>query len=108
MKGRIDRVLEADARRFNASQSPQGFFSLSLSYRPGARPVLVPPAAAEVLRQNHECDSCHCHYASIGAAFFLPLLWYKLGGKNLSGLLGRSRKNDTVNPSHSRIPHAKR
>jgi len=92
MKGRIDRVLEADARRFNASQSPQGFFSLSLSYRPGARPVLVPPAAAEVMRQNHECDSCHCHYASIGAAFFCPCCGTNSAEKTFRAYLDAAEK----------------
>jgi len=108
IKGRIGRALEADARRFNARQSPQAFFSLSLSYRPGARPVLVPPAAAEGMRQNHECDSCHCHYASIGAAFFCPCCGTNSAEKTFRASLDAAEKSDTVNPSHSRIPHSKR
>ena len=72
LQGAIDKALRTDTERFNRSQPRGGFISLSLSYRPGALPVLVSPAAAEAMRQNHACDECGCRYASIGAAFFCP------------------------------------
>jgi ribosomal protein L37AE/L43A len=43
-----------------------------MSYEPGARPVLMPPEAAEQMRQKFECEQCSCHYSSVGAAFFCP------------------------------------
>lgn len=68
----INQSGRTDTERFNRSQPRGGFISLSLSYRPGALPVLVSPAAAEAMRQIHACEECSCKYASIGAAFFCP------------------------------------
>ena len=69
---RLDRAMQRGARSFNASQRRTGFITLSMSYRPGHRPVLVPVQAEETMTQTYECDHCGCRYASVGAAFFCP------------------------------------
>jgi hypothetical protein len=65
-------ALREDSRRFNATQPRGGFIQLSLSYRPGPTFIVIPPDAAECLRQHCTCESCGCRYSSLGAAFFCP------------------------------------
>ena len=65
-------ALREDSRRFNAQQPRGGFIKLSLSYRPGSPIIVVPPAAADCLRQHFACEGCGCRYSSVGAAFFCP------------------------------------
>jgi hypothetical protein len=70
--GLIDDTMSRMAQAFNATQSRNDFISVKMSYEPGARPVLMPPEAAEQMRQKFECEQCSCHYSSVGAAFFCP------------------------------------
>lgn len=70
--GRINTALSSAARNFNRSQSRDGMISMSMSYRPASLPVVVPASASDLLRQTFECDVCHCHHSSLGAAFFCP------------------------------------
>src|SRR5262249_52175456 len=46
--------------------------NLCLSYRPGLPVIVIPPSAANCLRQHFICESCGCRYSSLGAAFFCP------------------------------------
>lgn len=71
--------LSADARRFNQEQRARGRrsrglfdVSMSLEYKPGRKPVIIPAKAAEELRQRFACEECGCRYASLGASFFCP------------------------------------
>ena len=68
----VHGALSEDSRRFNAIQPRGGFIQLSLSYRPGDTVIVIPPNAAECLRQHSACESCGCRYSSLGAAFFCP------------------------------------
>ncbi|MCK4873257.1 MAG: hypothetical protein KAS72_11070 [Phycisphaerales bacterium] len=73
----LDESLGSDARKFNRQQRLQprdglSNFSMSMSYRPDRRPVPVPPAAAEALRQEFNCERCECRWSSLGASFFCP------------------------------------
>ena len=45
---------------------------MSMSVEPSRVPILIPPQAAEEMRQDFTCESCGCRYSSIGAAFFCP------------------------------------
>jgi hypothetical protein len=49
-----------------------GLITMTWSYKPGARPLVVPAAAAPIMTQQSECEVCACRYASVGAAFFCP------------------------------------
>ena len=50
--GTINRAILTGTERFNSSQPRGGFISLSLSYRPGAVPIVVSPDAAEAMRKT--------------------------------------------------------
>lgn len=68
----VNTAMREDARHFNARQPRGGLISMSMSVRPGARPILMPPQAAEAMRQAFDCETCGCRYSSLGAAFFCP------------------------------------
>ncbi len=65
-------ALLEDSQQFNAMQPRGGFIQISLSYRPSSPVIVIPPTAAERLRQHSACESCGCRYSSLGAAFFCP------------------------------------
>jgi uncharacterized Zn finger protein (UPF0148 family) len=67
----IGQALSQDANDFNRRQRP-GFINISMSYKPGTPPLVVPISAAEELRQKFTCEQCGCRYSSLGAAFFCP------------------------------------
>lgn len=46
--------------------------SMSLDYRPGPIPAVVPAMVTDALRQEFTCETCGCRYASLGASFFCP------------------------------------
>jgi len=72
----VNRELGAafanDAKRFNRAQRPGSFIKMTMSYRPGPSPILIPAEASELLTQRSTCEECGCRYSSIGAAFFCP------------------------------------
>ncbi len=72
LQGVIGRALSHDARKFNSRQPRAGLITMSMSYRPGPKPILLPPDAAQVMRQQFTCEACGCRYSSVGAAFFCP------------------------------------
>lgn len=69
---RLGEALQKEIETFNRSQPRGGFIQISLSYKPGAPPVILPLEAANAMRQKFTCEECGCQYASIGAAFFCP------------------------------------
>lgn len=68
----VGNALRDDARGFNQRQPHGGLITMSMSYRPGPSPILVPPEAAAIMTQRAACESCGCRYSSVGAAFFCP------------------------------------
>jgi uncharacterized Zn finger protein (UPF0148 family) len=72
LKKVINTSMRADARAFNARQPRGGLISMSMSVAPSHAPILIPPQAGEVMRQEFACESCKCRYSSVGAAFFCP------------------------------------
>jgi hypothetical protein len=68
----VQGALAEDSQRFNAAQPRGGFIQLSMSYRPSPPVIVISPNAADCLRQHFTCESCGCHYSSLGAAFFCP------------------------------------
>jgi uncharacterized Zn finger protein (UPF0148 family) len=69
---RLGKAISTNTRRFNRSQPRDNFIKLSMSYRPGLLPVVIPAAANEILRQQYTCEKCASRYSSLGAAFFCP------------------------------------
>jgi uncharacterized Zn finger protein (UPF0148 family) len=68
----VNNAMQQDARDFNSRQPRGGLISMSMSVRPGATSILIPPQAAEAMRQAFVCEACGCRYSSLGAAFFCP------------------------------------
>jgi len=57
---------------FNRSQWSDGFITMRMSYKPTSLPLVLPPDASDVMRQQSTCEACGMRYASVGAAFFCP------------------------------------
>lgn len=72
LKNVVNRAMKEDARSFNARQPRGGLISMSMSVKPGSPTLLIPPKAADEMRQRFTCESCGCRYSSVGAAFFCP------------------------------------
>lgn len=71
IQGVVDNALRRDAEAFN--RQPQGgFIRMSMNYKPGSTPFIIPLSVAELMEQKFVCEACGCRYASIGAAFFCP------------------------------------
>lgn len=72
LKRVVNQAMTRDARAFNARQPRGGLIRMSMSVKPGHVPILIPPQAAEAMRQEFVCEPCGCRYSSLGAAFFCP------------------------------------
>jgi rubrerythrin len=72
LKKVVNQAMREDARSFNARQPRGGLISMSMSVNPSHTPILIPPQAAEEMRQEFVCEACGCRYSSLGAAFFCP------------------------------------
>ena len=72
LKKVVNEAMKQDARDFNTRQFSGGLISMSMSVKPSHIPILIPPEAAEEMRQEFVCETCGCRYSSIGAAFFCP------------------------------------
>jgi uncharacterized Zn finger protein (UPF0148 family) len=72
----LNDAFTRNARRFNQSQPKGGLIKISMSYRPGPLPILIPADASEIMHQRSICEECGCRYSSVGAAFFCPACGY--------------------------------
>lgn len=77
VQGIIDKAMRSDARRHNLrerSRPRRGLIDISMTmdFKPGPRPVIVPLAIAEALRQDFTCEACACRWSSLGSSFFCP------------------------------------
>ncbi len=75
--GILDRAMAADARHHNLRERthPRGGLidiSMTMNFKPGSRPLIVPLAIAEALRQDFTCEICSCRWSSLGSSFFCP------------------------------------
>lgn len=76
-QGLIGKAMQADACRHNMrerSRPRRGLIDISMTmgFKPGPRPVIVPLALAEALRQDFACEICACRWSSLGSSFFCP------------------------------------
>jgi uncharacterized Zn finger protein (UPF0148 family) len=85
-------AFRSSARRFNQSQPRGGFIKMSMSYRPGRLPILIPATASEAMRQQAACESCGCRYSSIGAAFYCPACGHNSASSTFDGAVATVRK----------------
>lgn len=88
LSGQLDDAFRA-ARRPTVRS---GFITMTWSYKPGARPLVVMAAAAPLMTQRSSCEVCGCAYASIGAAFFCPACGHNSARSTFAGTLATVRK----------------
>lgn len=74
MSERLNDAFRRAARRTPTKRIGGGLFgiNMSVSYKAGRVPVVLPPAAAQTLRQDFTCDQCACRYSTLGAGYFCP------------------------------------
>ena len=85
--GQLDDVF----RRATPRRESHGFIEMTLTYQPGARPIVVPAEAAPGLTQRSACEVCGCRYASLGAAFFCPACGHNSARTTFTGALATVR-----------------
>lgn len=98
LRGIIGKALSQDAQDFNRRQRP-GFLTISMSYKPGALPLIVPISATEELRQKFTCEQCGCRYSSLGAAFFCPACGHNSAESTFSQAIETVRKSLAALPA---------
>jgi hypothetical protein len=84
LTGQLDTAFK---RARKPTQSFGGLVSMTWSYKPGSRPMVVMAEAAPLMTQRSECEECGCHYASVGAAFFCPACGHNSALTTLAGAL---------------------
>ena len=87
IRGQLDDVF----RRGTPRTLSGGFIEMSLSYRPGARQIVVPAEAMPTLQQRSACEACGCQYASRGAAFFCPACGHNSARSTFAGAVATVR-----------------
>lgn len=70
----LNDALGKATRRTRPRRIGGGLFNItmSLNYKPGRIPAVVPATAADELQQDFVCEDCSCQYSSLGASFFCP------------------------------------
>ena len=68
-----------------------GFLSMTWSYKPGTRPMVVMAQAAPLMTQHSTCEACGVLYASVGAAFFCPACGHNSARTTYAGALATVR-----------------
>lgn len=87
LTGQLDSIFrDATPRRMDA-----GMISMTLTYQPGSRPIVIPTAAEPILLQRSNCENCGCRYASLGAAFFCPACGHNSARSTFVGAIGTVR-----------------
>ena len=81
--GQLNQVF----RRATPRRVSHGLIEMSLTFRPGARPISVPSEAAPAMTQRSVCEVCGCRYASLGAAFFCPACGHNSARATFAGAL---------------------
>jgi hypothetical protein len=83
----ISGQLNDAMRRARKPTVRAGLISMTWSYKPGARPMVVMAQAAPLMTQHSECEACGALYASVGAAFFCPACGHNSAPTTFSGAL---------------------
>ncbi|SOD97705.1 hypothetical protein [Caenispirillum bisanense] len=74
LSGHINKVLGDITKDFNRRQRSNSFIQMRMDYRGSTSPapVMVPLAAAEVMRSKLTCGNCGFRYGFTGTAYFCP------------------------------------
>ncbi len=74
ISGHFRKIMGDMAKDFNRRQQSNSFIKMRMDVRssPTAAPVLVPLAAADVMRTKLTCGRCGFRYGFVGTAYFCP------------------------------------
>ncbi len=68
----LNKAIHKDVKKFNRSQSGDGFLKMSMSFNGKTSFLNLPAKALEGMEQHIQCDKCGARYAVIGSAFYCP------------------------------------
>lgn len=86
-----DQLDDAFRRARKPKASTDGLISMTWSYKPGARPMVVVAEAEPAMTARSTCEACDCAYASVGAAFFCPACGHNSAASTFAGSLATIR-----------------
>ena len=101
MSQRLNEALGRAARRTRPQKFGGGLFNIqmSVSYKGGPVPVVLPPEAAEQLRQDLTCEACGCRFSTIGAGYFCPACAHNSPVEDFKRIIGMARKSVDALPA---------
>lgn len=103
MSRQLNDAFGRAARRTPPRQLSGGLLKIqmSVSFKAGHVALVLPPSAAEALRQDLTCDACGCRYSTIGAGFFCPACGQNSPLKDVEGTIEMARKTIEALPTLS-------
>lgn len=101
MSMQLNDAFGRAARRTRPQRLSAGQLNIemSLSFKAGTVAVVLPPSAAETLRQDLTCDACSCCYSTIGAGYFCPACGHNSPLKDVEGTIQTARKTIEALPT---------
>jgi uncharacterized Zn finger protein (UPF0148 family) len=90
----LNQAFSRAARRTRPLHVSAGLFNMTMSvtYKAGPTPVVLPPAANEELRQDFTCEACGCRYSTLGAGYFCPACGHNSPVKDFEHTIEMTRK----------------
>lgn len=103
MSKQLNDALGRAARRTRPQRLASGLLNIemSLSFKAGSIAMVLPPSAAETLRQDLTCDACSCRYSTIGTGFFCPACGHNSPLKDVESTIEMARKTVEALPALS-------
>lgn len=101
MSNKLNEAFGRAARRTRPQRLGSGLFNIdmSVSYKAGPVDVVLPPSAAEELRQDLTCEACDCQFSTIGAGYFCPACGHNSPMKDFEHTLEMARKTVDALPT---------
>lgn len=93
-KEQLNKAFSRAARRTRPKKLSAGLFDIQMkvTYRAGPTPVVLPPSADDVLRQDFECDQCGCRHSAIGTGYFCPACGHNSATKDFDHTIETTQK----------------
>lgn len=106
---RLSRAMGNAVRNTRPMNIPVGPMSvtMSLSFKPGVPPAILPATADLALRQDLTCDRCECRFSTVGSGFFCPRCGHNSPAADFGRVMNFTRqtveKLDSVNEAMAGI-----
>ncbi|MCZ0867145.1 hypothetical protein O0V09_18260 [Dasania sp. GY-19] len=108
IRGRINKAMRTDARKFNQRQPRNSFVSISMDVKGDSkRTHMIPARAAELMQLDISCEKCTSRFAVIGSAYFCPACGHNSVLQTFSDSLRKIRaKKDNLSVVREAITQA--